>query len=382
MEKQENNGKLREHDMRLSTVVLIMYSLIAAGCFGLEEMIAASGPGLTILILAVMPFLWAAPQAFVSAELGSAIPEAGGFYKWVQRGLGEFWAFQAGWCRTLSCYVDNTLYIVLAASYLGQIFPMTEMQSFLFKLAVVVFFVYINLRGISDVGRVNTVLSGTVILAFVFVVIVGLTHWTYNPVEPFMPEGYSLFEGVAGSLAIGMWLYSGYTAMSTLSGEIKDKTLVPKGLLIVLPITALNYILPTVGGLAALGHWDEWATDGGITYADVAGLAGAAFVPIMLVVAVISQLSIFNTYIISISRCFYSMAEDHLSPKILTKLSKKYAVPYVGVISQGVVCLILSNFDFSILVTVDVLLLMVDYALVWISSVRLRQKGTGYAPPF
>jgi amino acid transporter len=69
---------------------------VAGGAFGIEEMISASGPGLTLLMLIVLPFIWAGPQALVSAELGSAIPEAGGFYKWVQRGLGEFWAFQAG----------------------------------------------------------------------------------------------------------------------------------------------------------------------------------------------------------------------------------------------------------------------------------------------
>ena len=87
------NQGLKEHKISLSTVVFIMYCLVAGGAFGIEEMISASGPGLTLLMLVVLPFIWAGPQALVSAELGSAIPEAGGFYKWVQRGLGEFWAF-------------------------------------------------------------------------------------------------------------------------------------------------------------------------------------------------------------------------------------------------------------------------------------------------
>ncbi|MCP4047683.1 MAG: hypothetical protein GY732_17055, partial [Gammaproteobacteria bacterium] len=68
------NQGLIEHKIRLSTVVFIMYCLVAGGAFGIEEMISASGPGLTLLMLVVLPFIWAGPQALVSAELGSAIP--------------------------------------------------------------------------------------------------------------------------------------------------------------------------------------------------------------------------------------------------------------------------------------------------------------------
>lgn len=373
---------LKEHDIKFSTVVFIMYCLVAAGAFGIEEMIAASGPGLTIVMLAVLPFIWAGPQALVSAELGSAIPEAGGFYKWVQRGLGEFWAFQAGWCRTLSCYLDNTIYVVLAVSYLCMLVPMTETQAYLCKVVIIVFFTYINLRGIKDVGRVSSLLSLIVMIAFAFVAVVGFMHWNQNPFVPFSMPGETLFNSIGASLAIGMWCYSGYTSMSTLSGEIKDKTLIPKGLMVLLPLSALTYILPTMAGVAAIGNWDQWSSSGGLSYADVAALAGGVFLPIFLVVAILANLSIFNSYIISISRCFFSMAEDNLAPKSLVKLSKKHCVPYVGVISLGVFCLVACTFDFTILVTVDVMLLMVDYVLVWIAGVKLRQNEPNMSRPF
>ena len=108
MSKQQQSN-LAEHNITLRTAVMIMYCLVAAGCFGIDEMIPDGGTGITIIILCILPFVWAAPQALCSAELGSAITDAGGFYKWIQRGLGEFWGFQGGWCRTLSCYIDNTV---------------------------------------------------------------------------------------------------------------------------------------------------------------------------------------------------------------------------------------------------------------------------------
>ena len=373
---------LKEHNIKLSTVVFIMYCLVAGGAFGIEEMISASGPGLTLLMLIVLPFIWAGPQALVSAELGSAIPEAGGFYKWVQRGLGEFWAFQAGWCRTVSSYLDNTIYVVLAVSYLGMLLPLTAVEAYLCKAAIIVFFTYINLCGIKEVGKLSTFFSLTVMIAFAFVAVVGFINWNQNPITPFSHPEQSLFSSIGASLAIGMWGYSGYTSMSTLAAEIKDKSLIPKGLLLLLPLSALTYILPTVAGLAAVGQWDMWSTSGGMSYGNVAALAGDVFFPIFIGVAILANLSIFNSYIISISRCFFSMAEDNLAPKSLVKLNKKHSVPYIGVLSLGVFCLFACTFDFTILVTVSVILLMVDYVLVWIAGIRLRQNEPEMPRPF
>ncbi len=376
------NQGLKEHELGLSTVVFIMYCLVAGGAFGIEEMISASGPGLTLLMLVVLPFIWAGPQALVSAELGSAIPEAGGFYKWVQRGLGEFWAFQAGWCRTVSSYLDNTIYVVLAVSYLGLILNLSAVEAYLCKAAIIVFFTYINLRGIKEVGRLSTFFSLSVMTAFAFVAVVGFLNWNQSPFTPFDHPEKSLFASIGASLAIGMWCYSGYTSMSTLAAEIKDKTLIPRGLLILLPLSALSYILPTMAGLAALGSWDMWSTGGGVSYGNVAALAGDVFFPVFIGVAILANLSIFNSYIISISRCFFSMAEDNLAPRSLVKLSKSHSVPYIGVLSLGVFCLFACTFDFTILVTVSVILLMVDYVLVWIAGIRLRQNEPDMPRPF
>ena len=74
MSKQQSGG-LVERNITLRTAVLMMYCLVAAGAFGIEGMISDAGPGMTIVILCVLPFIWAAPQALCSAELGSFITE-------------------------------------------------------------------------------------------------------------------------------------------------------------------------------------------------------------------------------------------------------------------------------------------------------------------
>ena len=96
----------------------MIYIFVSGGSFGIEEMVASSGPGLTLLLLLVLPIIWALPMALIASELGSAIPDSGGFYVWTRRGLGPFWGFQAGWWWSLALLVDTSLYIVLSATYL------------------------------------------------------------------------------------------------------------------------------------------------------------------------------------------------------------------------------------------------------------------------
>ena len=373
---------LKQYEMKTSTVVFMVFCLCAAGAYGIEEMIPLSGPGLTLVILIVLPFLWSTPMGLVAADLGSALPQEGGFYKWVQRACGEFWGFQAGWWRTISIYFDNTLYVVLAGSYLGSVLQLSALQEYLFKASVVIVFTYINIRGIREVGAVSTILSILVLTAFALVAAVGFATWQTNPFVPFIPPDQSLLQSIGYGLAIGMWVYSGYESMSTVAGELKDPQVIPRATLITVPLIMAVYILPTMGGLASLGNWSDWATEGGLSYGDVVTQVAPALGVVFVVIAIIAQFSIFNTYIASGSRGFFALAEDNLAPKVLVKCSKERGVPYVAVLSLGIFSLIACMFPFNVIVVVDVMLFMSAYALIFISACILRVREPDLPRPF
>jgi len=321
-------------------------------------------------------------MGLVAAELGSALPQEGGYYKWVQRACGEFWGFQAGWWRTISVYFDNTVYVVLAGSYLGSVLNLSGVQEYLFKASVIIFFIYINIRGIRDVGAVSTIISILVLVAFGMVAAVGFANWQSNPFEPFTPPDQSLLQSVGYALALGMWMYSGYESMSTVAGEIKDPQVIPRATLLTVPLIMAVYILPTMGGLASLGNWSEWAPEGGLTYGDVVTQVAPALGIFFVFIAVIAQFSIFNTYIASGSRGFFALAEDNLAPPILVKCSEERGVPYVAVLSLGIFNLIICMLPFKKIVVVDVMLFMSAYALIFISACILRIKENDLPRPF
>ena len=379
---------LKQHKITVFTAVFMVFSLVAAGAYGIEEMIPETGPGLTLIMLIVIPFIWGLPFGLVASELGSVRPQEGGYYKWVQEAFGEFWGFQAGWWRTISIYIDNTLYVVLAGGYMFSMMGVeNRMLEFAFKAVMIFIFMYINIRGVRDVGIVTNALSIFVIAAFAMVAVIGFMNWGGNPFETLTPEPVEYAVDwifyVGAGLSIGMWMYSGYESMSTFAGELKDPQVIPKATLITVPLIMLTYILPTMAGVSALDgtgdpdlSFENWGVNPGMVgYGTVAEhFLGPAFAIFFGIVAVLAQCSIYNTYIASGSRGFFALSDDHLSPKMFVKVDKKYGVPYVTVISIAVVNLALCMFDFRVLIVVDVFLLVSSYILVYLSAMKLRKK--------
>jgi len=87
----------------------------SGGLYTTETLIHAVGPGLGLLILALVPLVWSVPEALIVGELASMLPQEGGYYRWVDRGFGRFWAFQNGWLTWVYSLVDMAIYPVLPA---------------------------------------------------------------------------------------------------------------------------------------------------------------------------------------------------------------------------------------------------------------------------
>ncbi|MDR0424757.1 MAG: APC family permease [Clostridiales Family XIII bacterium] len=369
---------LKKHDMRPVSIVFMIYCLVAAGAFGIEEMIPISGPGLTLTMLIVFPIIWAWPISNMVAEAGSILPSEGGVYVWVREAFGEFWGFQAGWWNTVSIYITNGVYTALVVDYMSQYIDFSDRTAFMIKLIMVAAFTIVNLLGLREVGIVSSVLSALIIAAFAAVTVVGAINWNQSPMTPYIADDLSLLEGLGGSVSICVWMYCGYECISTLAGEVKNPQVIPKGLLFAMPLIALTYVLPTMTGLASVGRWEDWSTEGGpgsVGYADVlADNLGPIWGYAFLFVAIISQCAIFNTYLASGSRGFFVMADDHLCPGFLVKVGKKRGVPYVGVLSLAAVTVLLAQYGFKTLVMAEVIFILALYIILPLAVIKLRKK--------
>ncbi len=359
----------------------MIYAMTAAGAYGIEDMVSASGPGMTVIMLFVLPLIWAFPIALASSELGSAIPDECGFYRWVQRALGEFWGFQIGWLKNIGIYINVAVFVVLATDYLASYLGMNNFQSYICKVILIAIFTWINLRGVKDVAIVSSIISGAILVAFAGIAIIGFLNFSHNPFEPVVATGQTVIGSIGSSIAIGMWMYAGYESMSSLAGEVENPQIIPKAIIIALPLIIGTYVLPTVASIGAIGQWESWGSEG-VSYVNVAMKFAPAFGVAFMMVAFISNLSMFNVYLASGARGFFVMAEDNLAPKALVKCDKKHGVPYVAILSLAVVSLILCAFKFDILVTIVSLFNLGLYSLIMISQMVLRRKEPDLPRPY
>lgn len=372
---QDGTAGLKRHNMKPFQIAFLLYCLVAAGAFGIEDMIPTSGPGLTLVMLVVFAVIWAYPICQIVSELSALMPDEGGIYVWVKEAFGELWGFCMGWWGTISIYLSSATYVVLIVGYAADFIPALNdpFISFIVKTAIVVFFIIINLMGLKEVGMVSTILSIAILVAFTLVAIVGFANWEYNPVEPFMPEGQSIIDSLGGSICLVIWMYCGYECVSNMAGEIENPEVIPKGFKIAMPLIALSYILPTMGGLVSVGPWEEWGTEG-LGYGDVlTECLGYGWGVAFLVVAIISQAAIFNSYIAAGSRGFFVMADDRLCPRFLVKVSKTRGVPTLAILLLGAVTLIMMNFDFTTLVTILTPLALMVYVILGIALLKIRK---------
>ena len=127
--------------------VFVMFAYATGGPFGLEDMVTTSGPGLTLLYHLLIPFFWCIPVSLVAAELTTAIPVEGGFYRWVRAAFGDFWGFLAGWWNWSASFLLAAAYAVLTTDYLSFYFPaIVGWKHHLVSVIIIATIAWINAR--------------------------------------------------------------------------------------------------------------------------------------------------------------------------------------------------------------------------------------------
>src|SRR5213083_1987179 len=159
-------------------LLALFYGYTAGGPFGYEEIFQGSGPGMSLIFLTFVPFLWSIPISFAAAEMNSILPVQGGFYRWVRAAFGDFWGFQAGWWNWTASFLLAAAYAVLTTDYLSFYFPaIVGWKHHLVSVLIIAAIAWINVRGIQMVGAVSTVLELFVLLVIAALCAIAASKW-------------------------------------------------------------------------------------------------------------------------------------------------------------------------------------------------------------
>jgi amino acid transporter len=362
--------------------VFVMFAYATGGPFGMEEMVTTSGPGMTLLYLLVIPFFWCIPVSLVAAELTTAIPVEGGFYRWVRASFGNFWGFLAGWWNWTASWLLGASYAVLFSDFFAKFFPsIVGWKHYLVSVALIALLAYINIRGIQMVGVGATILEFSVLIPVFLLCAIAATKWHYNPFHPMIPPHVPPFQVFGVGLALGLWLYSGYEQCSSVAEEIENpQRSYPLALAIVVPLSMATYFLPAIFSLAALGNWHDWNTAYLATAARLIGGNWLGFA--MTVAAMLGNVSLLNATLLTSTRMPSSMSEDGYLPPIFASKHPKFGTPWIAILISSAIYALLAFHTMAQLLTVYVWLRILVTVLTVLAAWRIRRQQPELKRPF
>ena len=358
-------------------LVFVMFSYTTGGPFGLEDMVTTSGPGITLLYLLILPFFWCIPVSLVSAELTTAMPVEGGFYRWARAAFGDFWGFLAGWWNWSASFLLGGAYAVLFADYLthylAHYFPQPWWEHYLISVALISLLTWVNIRGIQMVGQVATALEIFIFVPVMTMVVIALGHWQQNPFHPWVVPHQATFKVFGVGLALGLWLYSGYEQLSTVAEEVENpQKAYPRALAVVVPLSIAAYFLPTLTGLASAGNWEQWHTG---FFSDAARMIGGTWLGTwMTLAAMIGNVALLNSTILTTTRMPFAMAEDGYLPQLLTRKHARYGTPALAIIASCLIYALLAWQSLGQLISVYIWLRSATTVLTVLSAWKLRRS--------
>ncbi len=363
--------------LTLWPLVAATFFMVSGGTYGTESIIAGAGYGRGILVLLFLPVLWCLPTAFMIGELSSALPEEGGYYAWVRRGLGNFWGFQEAWLSLAASIFDMAIYPTLFVFYLKAMAPwFAEAHHAMYAaLFVVGTCAALNLAGIRVVGITSLWLFFLLSLPFGLIVLLSPVRAGAFAEPLAASTGASV--GLLGAVLVAMWNYMGWDNASTIAQEVeRPQRTYPRAMIAAVILVSLTYILPFVAVYFTGTPASAFAEDG--SWASVAGQLGGTIKGIQwlrfLVTTggMMSAFGMFNALVMSYSRLPLAMARDGMMPKLFAKMTKKNETPWVAIMVLASCWALCLGLGFRRLVTLDIMLYGAALMLEFITLVALR----------
>jgi APA family basic amino acid/polyamine antiporter len=366
------NGARRSEGLSIfAAIAFAVGNMVGAGVFVLSGlMIDKAGPAVTLSYLICGILVTFSGLSY--AALASIFPEDGGGFLYAEHMLGRYLGFMAGWSMYISEIVVTSFVLLGLGIYLNLLIGI-DLDHRLGALTAIILLTILNLRGLSEAGKIEVILVMTKVIILTLLVVVGLLHINRSDFVPFMPHGQG---AVVDGITTVFFAYIGFQVVAMMGGEIKGASKnVPIATLASIGIVAALYIGVIQALLSAKlpSYGSESVFDAAVV------LLGAFGGTIVAIAAVISTLSAANANIIGASRVILEMASEGQIPGRFARLTNGQPLNSVLLGSTIVTVLIIYG-SLSFIVNLTNVLVLITMLLVNISAFALVRETKSLPP--
>lgn len=313
--------------------------IIGAGIFALAGAVANGTAGPAVLVSFLIAGVASAAAALSYAEFAGLIPKAGSAYTYGYAVLGELAGWFIGWDLLLEYTAIVAVVAIGISGYfsflmenLGADLPAWMLGApgtgeghrvDLFAVVLCLLVAYLLTLGIKNAARFETVVVVLKVAVVLVVILVGVFHIDTANYNPFFPYGVG---GAFTGAATVFFAVFGYDAMSTAAEESKESQRhMPKAILYSLAISMLLYVAATLVLTGMQNYKGIDAESGFSTAFESVGLGWLA--NLIAVGAIIGILTVMFTFMLGVTRVWFSMSRDGLLPKWFAKTHRTRHVP-------------------------------------------------------
>jgi amino acid transporter len=394
-----------------SAVSLTMLNMIGVGPFVALPLIILAMGGPQAMLGWVLGAFIAICDGMVWAELGAAMPKAGGSYAFLRQiygpnGPGRLFSFlyvwQVGFSAPLSI-ASGCVGLSQYAAYLwpplhGVVFPSLPLLGFLHYSSLLaagscVLVMILLYRNVKSIARMAWVLWVGTVFTIGAVILAGFTHFHPQLVFTLPPGAFRMdrpfFEGLGAATLLATYCYWGYYNVSFLGAEIRDPGRnIPRAVLLSIVFVATLYLLMNVSVLGVV-PWQEMhaGTDAGSKLAVVAVVMQRTFGPfaaraIAALVIWTAFASVFSV-MLGYSRVPYAAAVDGNYFRYFARLHPTQHFPNRSLIALGVVATFFCFFDLPhVIAALVAIRIVLQFLLQQVGVILLRIRQPEMPRPF
>lgn len=337
--------------------------VIGSGIFLTTGIMAKSIPSGGLILLAwLVGGLLTLAGALTYAELGAAMPEAGGQYVYLREAYGPMAGFLFGWILFLVYMTGGIAALALAfAEYIGYFFPYLGTNHIIVTLdipllkgslhyslsagqmigvSVIILLSIVNFIGVGLGKSIQNVFTVIKIGTIAAIITLGFAIGKGTPPELAMdPAGMSFGSIIIGfgvALVAVAWAFDGWNNVNFVAGEIKNpRRNLPLALILgTLGITFL-YVLVNYIYLYALPLKE---TIGVVRIAEKAtgALFGSSTGTLISALVIVSVFGALNGSILVGPRVYFAMAKDGLFFQKVAHVHPRFRTPGFSILIQAV----------------------------------------------
>ncbi len=406
MATETNRSSTLERKIGLSSAIsLNMLNMIGVGPFITLPLVVVAMGGSQAILGWLLGALIAICDGLVWAELGAAMPEAGGSYAFLREiygrnGAGRWISFlyiwQLGFTAPLSI-ASGCIGLAQYAAYLWPVLnsPVPGLGGHLRTVSLVaagtcVMAVALLYRNLGTIVRIAWAMIGGVLLTIGAVIIAGATHF-HPALLAASPGAFTLnvgfFEGLGAATLLATYDYWGYYSVCFLGGEVREPgRTIPRAVLWSIVIVATLYLCMNVSMLGVIPV-KELTQAGSAKFAVVAVLMertfGSTAAKVLALLVMWTAFASVFSLLLAYSRAPYAAAVDGNYFRAFARLHPKHKFPNISLLALGAVATVFCFFNLSqVIMALVAIRILLQYVLQQVGVVVLRVRRPELPRPF